>query len=77
MDRKIVWTNEPCACCGRASYVRRDGREYLYKYRPDGAAVCTPRCDKKLMDAAYEAALEANLPDDVWKANVRFSSPND
>ena len=45
-DRKIIWTDESCAGCGRAPYVRRDGREYLYRYRPDGQPVCSPRCDQ-------------------------------
>jgi hypothetical protein len=47
-EPKIVWQydmNAHCAGCGRAPYRRRDGREYLYRYRENGPAVCKPRCD--------------------------------
>jgi hypothetical protein len=36
------------------AYTRRDGREYLYRYRDGGEAVCSPRCDKKIMADVYD-----------------------
>lgn len=42
--RDLVWTEDPCAGCGRPSYTRRDGRSYLYQYSENGPAVCSPRC---------------------------------
>lgn len=54
MDRTLVRTDSRCPACGRAAYVRRDGTEYLYRYRLHGPAVCSPRCDRKCTCQAPE-----------------------
>lgn len=56
-SREIVWTDDPCAGCGRAPYERRDGRTYLYRYG-DSEPVCKPQCAARAVAPNPDAAAQ-------------------